>query len=119
MKRLSAKLLLVLSLSFIFTSCKKESLPETAAWHDAQTISFGAETGRSSSDNMAMGNPSGAVADAYYYWNYLMVKTQYSMSYHRDRGTPNWVSWHLDPTWLGTTARQDDFRSDATLPTGW
>lgn len=27
---------------------------------------------RSSSENMAMGNPSGAVADPAYYWNYLM-----------------------------------------------
>jgi endonuclease G len=48
-----------------------------------------------------------------------MVKTQYTMSYHRDRGEPNWVSWHLDPTWLGSTARQDDFRADASLPSGW
>jgi endonuclease G len=74
---------------------------------------------RTSSDNMAMGNPSGAVADPYYYWNYLMVKTQYTLSYHRDRGTPNWVSWHLDPSWLGNTARQDNFSADATLPSGW
>jgi endonuclease G, mitochondrial len=66
-----------------------------------------------------MGNPSGAVTNTSYYWNYLMVKTQYSMSYHRDRGTPNWVSWHLDPTWLGSAPRQDDFRSDATLPSTW
>ncbi len=68
---------------------------------------------------MTMGNPSGAVADPYYYWNYLMTKTQYSLSYHRDRGTPNWVSWHLDDTWLGSAARQDDFRADAALPAGW
>jgi endonuclease G len=74
---------------------------------------------RSSSDNMAMGNPSGAIADPYYYWNYLMVKTQYTLSYHRDRGTPNWVSWHLDNSWLGSAPRQDDFRADATLPAGW
>jgi endonuclease G len=48
-----------------------------------------------------------------------MVKPQYAMAYHRDRGTPNWVSWHLDSSWLGTTPRQDDFRADTTLPSGW
>jgi endonuclease G len=70
-------------------------------------------------NHLAMGNPSGAVADPYYYWNYLLRKPQYDMSYHRDRGTPNWVSWHLSSAWLGSAARQDDFRADASLPTGW
>src|SRR5688572_22394021 len=52
--------------------------------------------GRSSAENMTMGNPSSATSSTSTYWNYLITKTQYSMSYHRDRGTPNWVSWHLD-----------------------
>jgi endonuclease G, mitochondrial len=116
---------------FFVSSCKKElaevKAPETPTvvqnneipWHDRQTEPDFNFAARYSSDNSAMGNPSGAVNDPYYYWNYLMVKTQYTMSYHRDRGTPNWVSWHLDPTWLGSTARQDDFRADATLPAGW
>jgi endonuclease G len=41
------------------------------------------------------------------------------MSYHRDRGTPNWVSWHLDSSWLGSAPRQNDFRPDPSLPAGW
>ena len=41
------------------------------------------------------------------------------MSYHRDNGRPNWVSWHLDDSWIGSTPRQDDFRPDTTLPAGW
>lgn len=42
------------------------------------------------------------------------------MSYHRDRGIPNWVSWHLDSTWAtGFADRQNDFRPDPLLPTGW
>jgi endonuclease G len=70
-------------------------------------------------DNLALGNPSGAVTDAAQYNNYLLVKPQYTLSYHRDRGTPNWVSWHLSSAWLGAAARQDDFRADNTLPAGW
>jgi len=69
--------------------------------------------------HLTMGNPSGAVSDAAFSDNYLMVKTQYALAYHRDRGTPVWVSWHLDSSWLGSTPRQDDFRADTTLPAGW
>ncbi|HEX8853898.1 MAG TPA: DNA/RNA non-specific endonuclease, partial [Pyrinomonadaceae bacterium] len=73
----------------------------------------------STSVHLTLGNPSGAVADPASFSNYLMVKPQYALSYHRDLGTPVWTSWHLDSTWLGTTARQDDFRADTTLPAGW
>ncbi len=69
--------------------------------------------------HLTMGNPSGAVADAAFYDNYLMIKPQYALAYHRDRGTPVWVSWHLDTSWLGSTPRQDDFRADTSLPAGW
>jgi len=70
-------------------------------------------------DNMLLGNPSGAVTNVSFPTNYLMVKTYYSLSYNRDRGTPNWVSWHLSSSDIGSAARQDDFRADATLPSGW
>jgi len=71
-------------------------------------------------NNLAMGNPSGAVTDATNSPNnYLMTKTQYSMSYSRDKGKPNWVSWHLSSAWIGSTPRQDNFSADATLPSGW
>jgi endonuclease G len=70
-------------------------------------------------DNLLMGNPSNATADAANYTNYLMVRTYYTLSYHRDRGTPNWVSWHIKSADLGSVDRQDDFRADNTLPSGW
>lgn len=70
-------------------------------------------------DNMMLGNPSGATTSTANYTNYLMVRTYYTLSYHRDRGTPNWVSWHIKAADLGSAARQDDFRADATLPSGW
>lgn len=71
------------------------------------------------SEHLTMGNPSNAVTNIALPNNYLMEKPQYSLSYSRDNGTPNWVSWHLDSSWLGSTPRQDDFRADTTLPTGW
>lgn len=71
------------------------------------------------SEHLTMGNPSNAVTDVSQPNNYLMEKPQYSLSYSRDNGGPNWVSWHLDASWLGSAPRQDDFRADTTLPTGW
>jgi endonuclease G, mitochondrial len=69
--------------------------------------------------HLTMGNPSGATADTTNENNYLMAKPEYSLSYNRSRGTPNWTSWHLDSSWLGSAPRQNDFRPDSTLPAGW
>ena len=66
-----------------------------------------------------MGNPSNAVTNVNQPTNYLMEKPQYVLSYYRDRGEANWVSWHLDNSWLGNTPRQDDYRPDTSLPGGW
>lgn len=73
----------------------------------------------SSSVHLTMGNPSNATEDVNQPTNYLMVKQGYALSYHRDRGIPNWTSWHLDSTWLGSAPRQNDFRNDPSLPSGW
>lgn len=70
-------------------------------------------------NNLAMGNPSGASSNSYYNWNYKVTKPEYTMSYHRDRGTPNWVSWHLNKAWLGSAPRTSSFYSDGSLPSGW
>lgn len=70
-------------------------------------------------EHLTLGNPSGATTDAADPANYLLLKPQYALSYHRDRGIPNWVSWHLDADWLGTAPRQDDFRPDPELPAAW
>jgi len=64
-----------------------------------------------------MGNPSNANSDSPN--NYFMEKPQYVLSYNRDRGTANWVSWQLNRSWLGSSDRQDDFRPDTSLPAGF
>lgn len=68
-------------------------------------------------DNLALGNPSGASTDNPD--NYLLTKPQYVVSYNRSRGIANWVSWRLSTAWKGDARRTNEFRPDATLPTGW
>lgn len=70
-------------------------------------------------DNMLLGNPSNAVTDISNENNYLMVKTQYALSYNNTKHTPNWVNWHLYSNDIGSAQRQDDFREDTSLPLGW
>lgn len=70
-------------------------------------------------NNLLLGNPSNALADVSSENNYLMVKTYYTLSYSRGRGTPNWVSWHIQSSDLGTVSRGNDFRADTDLPAGW
>ncbi|WP_035557692.1 DNA/RNA non-specific endonuclease [Hymenobacter sp. IS2118] len=69
--------------------------------------------------HLALGNPSGATTNPTNYTNYLLSKSQFALSYHRDKGKPNWVSWHLSRAWLGSAPRQDNFAADAELPAGW
>jgi endonuclease G, mitochondrial len=73
---------------------------------------------RDPAEHLVMGNPSGAVAETTSLNNYLMPKIQYALSYNCSRGTGNWVSWHLDSSWLGSAPRQDDFRFDPNVPAG-
>jgi endonuclease G len=93
-----------LALTLFLAACQKEEATPTA-----QPLP----------EHLTLGNPSGATADPAQPTNYLLSKPQYALSYHRDRGIPNWVSWHLSAEWRGSAARQDDFRPDAALPAGW
>ena len=70
--------------------------------------------------NLLFGNPSGAQATMVSAENYFIDQKYYVESYSMSRGTPNWVSWHLDPNnFTGTAARQNDFASFTGLPTNW
>jgi DNA/RNA endonuclease G (NUC1) len=69
--------------------------------------------------HLTMGNPSGATADLNLPNNYLMAKPEFALSYNRERGGPNWVSWHLDDSWVGTLDRVDTFRADPAVPPDW
>lgn len=112
---LSRVLGLALLTSCVVSCSKNEVAPTVAPTAAPRT----ADATATRDSHLALGNPSGATTNSANYWNYLVSKPQYAMSYHRDRGTPNWVSWHLSSAWLGSTPRQDNFAPDNSLPTGW
>jgi endonuclease G, mitochondrial len=72
---------------------------------------------KSNSIHLTLGNPSNAAqSDSN---NYLLIKKQYVLSYNRDKGIPNWVSWELNKSWLGDAPRSNNFRPDDTIPKEW
>jgi len=74
----------------------------------------GGGSGAALSRHTTLGIPSPAsTTDAN---NFLSVKSGYVVSYNGSRKVPNWVSWELNTSYLGSTARQDDFRVDDTFP---
>lgn len=70
-------------------------------------------------DNLALGNPSNAVTNTSFSSNYLMVKNAFTLSYNKNKGIANWVSWHLSTAWQGDTPRQNNFSPDPNLPQNW
>ncbi|RSK37277.1 DNA/RNA non-specific endonuclease [Hymenobacter metallilatus] len=116
MQRTLTRILSLAMVASVVVSCSKDAVVPA---NSPSTSSQSADATATRDSNLAMGNPSGATTSTTNYTNYLMNKSQFSMSYHRDRGIPNWVSWHLSSAWLGSTARQDNFAADASLPSGW
>jgi DNA/RNA endonuclease G (NUC1) len=80
------------------------------------TVATGTEPPYPASVHIAMGNPSAAGSDPS---DYLMEKPEFALSYNRDLGRPNWVSWHLSDEWIGTLTRVDTFRPDPQVPPDW
>ncbi|NEP46879.1 MAG: DNA/RNA non-specific endonuclease, partial [Okeania sp. SIO2H7] len=75
-----------------------------------------------SSVHLKFGNPSEARFDSRkpkpnpYSQNLLIEKPQYALSYNSVTKTPNWVSWQVNPSWIGGERRAGDFIADPTLP---
>jgi endonuclease G len=79
----------------------------------------GGGSGTGDNTNLLLGNPSGATSSLANPDNYLMDQTYYTESYNRDKGEPNWVSWYVGSSTLGSIDRSNDFRPDTNLPSGW
>jgi endonuclease G len=67
-------------------------------------------------DHVALGMPSAASQSNPD--DYLIARPQYSLSYNRSRGIPNWVAWHLSGADIGDLERSQ-FAPDPDLPKGW
>lgn len=77
------------------------------------------EKGDSTSNQILLGNPSGATSSTVNADNYLIDHQYYVESYSRAKAAPNWVSWHIGAEDLGNTERLNNFRPDTDLPQGW
>lgn len=86
-----------------------ERLPQTAPEPDWETYF-------SNNPHVALGNPSNAGQENSD--NYLIDREQYVLAYSQSHGVLRWASWVLSPQWIGSTARQNDFRPDGILPKG-
>ena len=93
------------------------TLPANYSW--TFTVATGSAPPYAPVVHLALGNPSGAVASPGQPNNYLMEKPEFTLSYNRDFGRPNWVSWHLSDDWVGTLTRVDSFRADPAVPPDW
>jgi DNA/RNA endonuclease G (NUC1) len=74
------------------------------------------------SEHLKFGNPSEArympEDPNTYKTNFLLEKPQYTVSYNDSTKTPNWVSWQLNASWLGT-GRNSGWSADSQLPNSW
>jgi endonuclease G, mitochondrial len=94
----------VLSIAIILASCRLPAIP------------FGAGSGNI---HLLMGNPSQATSSSSNAENYLITRPQYALSYSKRKGSPNWVAWELNSTWLGDAHRVGKFAPDEELPADW
>lgn len=94
-----------------------DTLPANYTW--TFTVATGTAPPYAPAVHLALGNPSGAVASPGQPNNYLMEKPEFTLSYNRDFGRANWVSWHLSDDWVGSLSRVDSFRPDPAVPSEW
>jgi DNA/RNA endonuclease G (NUC1) len=79
---------------------------------DVSVISATAPTSAIYRNHVEFGTPKDATPDD----EVILIKPQYVLSYNKDRGGPNWVSWNLNKTHFGSIDRCDCFSADPALP---
>jgi DNA/RNA endonuclease G (NUC1) len=65
---------------------------------------------------MQLGNPSNASADTNNHNHYLIQRPVEAIDYSDNLGEPNWASWDLTASDLGTNSRSPSFFTDTNLP---
>ncbi len=48
--------------------------------------------------------------------DHIMSRPQYALSYNKNKGEPNWVSWNINASQFGAAPRCDCFSADQSLP---
>ncbi len=89
----------------------------TAAEGTTATFSLPTRVAVASTTALYAGNTEfGEPADGDPSDDFIVRHDQYTASYNANRGTPNWVSYDLDPTHFGPEDRCDCFTFDPALP---
>jgi DNA/RNA endonuclease G (NUC1) len=92
-------------------------LRATAAEGTTATFSLPTRVAVASTTALYAGNTEfGEPADGDPSDDFIVRHDEYTTSYNPNRGTPNWVSYDLDPTHFGSEDRCDCFTFDPALP---
>ena len=67
-------------------------------------------------NQMQLGNPSGATADTNNHDHYLIQRTVEAIDYSDNLGEPNWASWDLTAGDVGPVPRSTSYYQDTNLP---
>jgi len=115
------KILFILTTATVLLSCTKDPIlvEKTDPVGSPIIVPPVAPPTSATDSTLVMGNPSNATTNVADFSNYLLKEGYYSVSYNRDRGIPNWVSWHTVITDYGSVPRQDNFRANTSLPADW
>ncbi|MBO6177141.1 MAG: DNA/RNA non-specific endonuclease [Treponema sp.] len=112
-KSVNQKVFLFFSLSLIFMtgfySCSQNS-PDSKKQNT--------KTGQKENTALYMGNPSSAEQNPEQKDNYLIIKNTFALSYNNSTRNPNWVSWHLCSSDMGSSGRSDadSFHEEENIP---
>ena len=68
---------------------------------------------------MALGNPTAATTDPSKTNNYLIARSQFTLSYNGIHHQPNWVSWSYSSGDSGSSGRTDAWSEETALPAGY
>ena len=68
---------------------------------------------------MQLGNPSGATADPNNHDHYLLQRAVEAFDFSDNLGEPNWASWDLTASDVGSAGRSSSFYADTNLPSAF